>query len=165
MEDLKKVFGTLADGLKSIASGIEVLAEKINDLSATKTPAKKKPAKKSKPAAKVKAKPKAAAKKKAKPAKKTVAKKAAKKPAKKTAKKPSKKAAPKATAKPAAKKQEGPSSIANMLALIQKSGGSITTATLLEKTGYNQKKLSNILYKLKKQGKIKSEKRGVYSAS
>ena len=29
MEDLKKVFGTLSDGLKSIATGIEALAEKI----------------------------------------------------------------------------------------------------------------------------------------
>ena len=157
MEDLKKVFGTLADGLKSIASGIEALAEKINDLSAAKSPPKKKPAKKSKPAAKAKAKPKTAAKTKKKPAKKTVAKKATKKP--------SKKAAPKAKAKPTPKKQGDTTSIANVLALIQKSGGSITSAALLKKTGYNQKKLSNILYKLKKQGKIKSVKRGVYSAT
>jgi len=154
MEDLKKVFATLADGLKSIASGIDALAEKINDLSATKNPPKKKPAKKSKPAAKAKAKPKAAAKKKAKPAKKAVAKKATKKP--------SKKAAPKAKAKPAPKKQDGTSSIANVLALIQKSGGSITSAALLKKTGYNQRKIHSITFRLKNQGKIRSVGHGVY---
>jgi hypothetical protein len=35
-------------------------------------------------------------------------------------------------------------------------------ATLMEKTGYDQKKIANLVYKLKNQGKIKSVKKGVY---
>jgi len=42
--------------------------------------------------------------------------------------------------------------------------GDITSSTLMEKTGFDKKKLANIIFKLKKQGKIQSKKRGVYSA-
>ena len=34
---------------------------------------------------------------------------------------------------------------------------------LMKETGFNQKKINNIVYKLKKQGKIKSERRGVFA--
>jgi hypothetical protein len=32
----------------------------------------------------------------------------------------------------------------------------------MQKTGYENKKIHNLVYKLKKQGKIKSETKGVY---
>jgi predicted Rossmann fold nucleotide-binding protein DprA/Smf involved in DNA uptake len=41
-----------------------------------------------------------------------------------------------------------------------KNGANI--ATIKQKTGYDNKKIHNLVYKLKKQGKIKSETKGVY---
>ena len=41
----------------------------------------------------------------------------------------------------------------------------VNTATIMEKTGYNQKKVANFIYRLKKQGKIKSVQKGVYIKS
>lgn len=38
----------------------------------------------------------------------------------------------------------------------------IKTAAIKEKTGYNEKKVQNIVFKLRKQGKIKSVVKGVY---
>jgi hypothetical protein len=34
--------------------------------------------------------------------------------------------------------------------------------TINQKTGYDNKKINNLVYKLKKQGRIKSETKGVY---
>jgi len=45
---------------------------------------------------------------------------------------------------------------------IKRSKKGIATAALMEKTGYNQKKVTNIVFKLRKQGKIKNEGKGVY---
>jgi len=87
-----------------------------------------------------------------KPKTKAVKKKAVKKaPIKKIA---TKKAAPK-KAKPA-------TAVDTALAIINRYKKGVGTAALMEKTGYNQKKISNLLFKLKKQGKIKSVERGVY---
>ena len=92
-------------------------------------------------------KPKVAKKPKAKvvkrkPVKKTVAKKVAvKKPA---AKKPTK------------------TVIDTVLAIIIGSKGGVNTATLMKKTGFSVRQIHNNVYKLKKQGKIKSVGRGVY---
>jgi predicted Rossmann fold nucleotide-binding protein DprA/Smf involved in DNA uptake len=41
--------------------------------------------------------------------------------------------------------------------------GPITMDELCEKTGYDRKKLNNILYRLRKQDKIKNVKKGVYT--
>ena len=92
-------------------------------------------------------KPKAAKKPKTKvvkrkPAKKTVAKKiAAKKPA---AKKPTKTA------------------VDTILGVIKGSKKGVDTTALMKKTGFNAKKIQNVIFKLKKQGKIKNEVKGVY---
>ena len=73
--------------------------------------------------------------------------------------KPEKKAAVKAV-KPAAKK---PLTAADtVLGVIKRSKKGVDTATLMKKTGYDRKKVANIVFKLRKQGKIKSEKKGVY---
>ena len=49
-----------------------------------------------------------------------------------------------------------------VLGIIKRSKKGIDTAALMEKTGYDQKKVANIVFKLRKQGKIKSESKGVY---
>jgi len=46
--------------------------------------------------------------------------------------------------------------------VIKRSRKGVDTATLMEKTGFNQKKIANLVYKLKQQGKIKSVRKGVY---
>jgi len=90
---------------------------------------------------KVAKKPKAKAVKR-KPVKKTVAKKvAAKKPAtKKTTK----------------------TVIDTVFATIKGYKKGVNTAALMKKTGFSEKQIHNNVYKLKKQGKIKSVGRGVY---
>ena len=79
---------------------------------------------------------------KRKPARKTVAKKVAVK-------------------KPAAKKTTK-TVIDTVLAIIRRSKKGVNTATLMKKTGFNERQIHNNVYKLKKQGKIKSVGRGVY---
>lgn len=95
---------------------------------------------------------------KVKPAKKTVAK---VKPVKKVAvkKAPAKKVAVK---KPAAKKTVQLSAADTVLGFIKRSRKGVDTAALMGKTEFNQKKIFNVIYKLKKQGKIKSVGKGVY---
>lgn len=46
--------------------------------------------------------------------------------------------------------------------IINKSKKGVNTATLMEKTGFDRKKISNVIYKLKNQGKIKSAGKGIY---
>jgi len=49
-----------------------------------------------------------------------------------------------------------------VLRIINRYKKGVGTATLMEKTGYNQKKIANIVFKLKTQGKITSVGMGVY---
>ena len=65
--------------------------------------------------------------------------------------------------KPAvAKKMKKLSASGTVLGLIQGSPEGIETATLKKMTGFANAKIHMTVYKLKKQGKIKSEKRGIY---
>ena len=64
--------------------------------------------------------------------------------------------------KPAAKKSIKLSAVDTILGIIIKSKKGIDTAALMKKTAFNNKKVHNIIYKLNKQGKIKSEGRGLY---
>ena len=94
---------------------------------------------------------------KKKPKAKAVKKKAVKKaPVKKVA---VKKAAPK---KAVPKKAKPATAADTVLAIIKRYKKGVGTAALMEKTGYNQKKISNLIFKLRKQGEIKSVDRGVY---
>jgi len=70
----------------------------------------------------------------------------------------SKKVASKKT--PARKKVTAADSV---LAVISRSKKGIDSATLAEKTGFDKKKIANLVFKLSKQGKIKSISRGVYT--
>ena len=82
------------------------------------------------------------------------------KPKKKAKAKPSRKVPKKP--KKAVPKKKPATAIETVLKIINKSKKGVDTATLMKKTGYNQKKLANLIYKLKKQGKIKSVDKGVY---
>ena len=48
--------------------------------------------------------------------------------------------------------------------LLKKSSGGLDIAAMMKATGYDQRKVYNITYRLKKEGKIQSENRGVYRA-
>ena len=73
--------------------------------------------------------------------------------------KPAKKAAPK---KPSAKKPVQLTAADTVFGIINKRKKGIGTAELMKRTGFDQKKMYNIVYKLKKQGKIISAGKGVY---
>ena len=66
-----------------------------------------------------------------------------------------------AVKKPAAKKPTK-TVIDTVLAIIGRSKKGVNTAALMKKTGFSEKQIHNNVYKLKKQGKIKSVGRGVY---
>ena len=86
--------------------------------------------------------------------------KAAKKPKAKAVKtKPVKKIVVK---KVAVKKAAPVTAADTVLAIIKRSKKGVNSETLMKKTGYNQKKISNLVFKLRKQGKIKSVGKGVY---
>lgn len=64
--------------------------------------------------------------------------------------------------KPVPKKEKPASAVDTVLGIINKSEKGVDTATLIKKTGFEPKKIHNIIYRLKRQGKIKSEEKGVY---
>ena len=74
-----------------------------------------------------------------------------------------KKAVKKTPAKQATPKKAKPATAADtVLSIIKRYKKGVGTAALMEKTGYNQKKIANLVFKLRKQGKIKSVDKGVY---
>ena len=87
---------------------------------------------------------------KAKPTKVSKAKSVKAKPTKKAPKAPAKKKAVKATATD------------QVLKIINRSKKGVDTATLMKKTGFDEKKVRNIIFKTFKQGKIKKADRGIY---
>ncbi|MFH1243031.1 MAG: hypothetical protein V1689_11800 [Pseudomonadota bacterium] len=62
----------------------------------------------------------------------------------------------------AARKQVRASAVDNVLGAIQGSPKGIDLATLKKKTGLEGRKANDIIYRLTKQGKIKSGQRGIY---
>lgn len=168
MKETDKLLKAVSDGLKTMAKGLESVANQVNKLAATEaetTP-------KTKPAAKKPAKSAAAKKAASKPVKKTATKKPAKKttaqkPAKKTtAKKPAKKtAAKKPVKKTAPKGKKADASTDVVMDVIQKADTPVDNTKISEQTGYDAKKVANVVYRLKKQGKIKNVSRGTYKAA
>jgi hypothetical protein len=74
-----------------------------------------------------------------------------------------KKPAGKKAAKTSRKKTAAiPTAAESVYKIIRGSKKGVDTATLMKKTGYDRKKIANIVYKLGKQGKIKSIDKGVY---
>ncbi|MFC1856615.1 hypothetical protein ACFL9U_01145 [Thermodesulfobacteriota bacterium] len=118
--------------LKTVADGLKTMAQGIGSLADKLDTISKAPTPK-KPKATAKAKAAAPAKKKVTPRKKKTPQKG----------------------KPA-------SAADTVFAIIGKSKRGVDTATVMKKTGYDRKKVHNIIFKLKKQGKIKAVKKGVY---
>lgn len=83
------------------------------------------------------------------------------KAARRTAAKP-KKAAPNKKPVKKAKKETASDAV---LKIVTGSKGGVDNKTLAEKTGFDKKKIANIVFKLRKQGKIKSVGRGVYTTA
>jgi len=87
----------------------------------------------------------------------------------KTVAKPARKGAVKLTrsvkktvAKKPVKKAEQPTAYDTLLGFINKSKKGLSIEQLMTKTGFNNKKIANLVYKGKKQGKVKSVGKGVY---
>ncbi len=78
--------------------------------------------------------------------------------AKTTKKAPAKKA-------PAKKRSSKLTATDQVLNIIKRSKKGVDTATLMKKTGFNQKKVTNILQRTFKQGKIKRVEKGIYVSS
>jgi len=127
MNHLDALLKSIALGLDTMAEGIHSIAKMVDDMANAQAP--KRPAK-AKPAAK----------------KKTVA----------PLKKAPKKAKPEGT-----KPQTAPDKV---LEVIKGSNDGVDNATISKKTGLNQKQVSSALLRLKKYGKVKSVKRGVHTA-
>jgi uncharacterized membrane protein len=146
VKELKDVLGMVADGLKSFAEGMGMIAGKVDALAQSLGDTETAP-----PAPKQKAAKTRTEKVKKTPAKKPVVKEAAKQPAKKTA--------PKA----APEKKEAVTASSRVLEVISDSGNGLDTSAIMKKTGFDKKKVSNILHRLKQQNKIENSKRGLYS--
>jgi hypothetical protein len=91
---------------------------------------------------------------------------------KKSTAKPTKKiAAPKTPTKRApakkapAKKVAQPTATDEILKIIKRSKKGVDAPTLIKKTGFNQKKVRNILFRTYKQGKIKRLDKGIYTGA
>ena len=76
--------------------------------------------------------------------------------------KPVRRAQAKPKKKPVAKKEKPTTAVDTVFAIIKRSKKGVDTAILVKKTGYGKKKIADLVYKLKKQGKIKSVEKGVY---
>ncbi|MFZ0614482.1 MAG: hypothetical protein WAM73_19715 [Desulfobacterales bacterium] len=137
MKEIEKILKTVSDGLKLAAQGILSLSEKVNE--AAKTMGTPKP---TGPRAGAAGKPK-------------------------TKSKPVKKAAPggKASRAKKAAADQSLTAIDTIFDIVKKSSAPVDNATLRQKTGFESKKVANVLFKLKQQGKIKSVGKGVYTAA
>jgi putative endonuclease len=135
----------LKSQLQQVSKEIKALAKKVDKL----VTAAGKVAKPAKPKAKKAAPKKAAAKKKAPAKKAAVEKKASAKKAVAKKKAPAKKAA-KETAADA------------VLKVVNRAKKGVNTADIMKKTGFDNKKVANIIFKLKKQGKIANPEKGLY---
>jgi len=63
--------------------------------------------------------------------------------------------------KPAKKIKKVPA-VDVVLGIIKRSKAGVNTTTLKKKTGFNDQKIRDNIYKLRKQGRIKSKERGIY---
>ncbi len=65
-------------------------------------------------------------------------------------------------AKPVAQKVKKVAAGGTVLAIIKRSRKGVDKATLIKKTRFKGRKIGDVIYRLKKQGKIKSAGRGIY---
>jgi regulator of replication initiation timing len=138
MNEIADALATLSMGLKTLAEGMNVISRQVNQLTEdqVKLPVRNTPKKAAqKSSAKVHT--------------------PAKTQQKKSVKRAVKSEAPNGNAVKTASD--------TVFELIKHSGNGINYAHIVEVTGYNKKKIANIFFNLKKQGKIKSVSKGVYT--
>jgi hypothetical protein len=138
MKEIGKALSILAEGLKMLADGFKAISDKVAQMAKSQsradfTKSPRRPA------------PKASRQSKAAP----------KKAGGKVARKPSK---PRPTIS-----DTGKTALDTVFELIQNSQESISHSALMEMTGFDKKKVSNIILKLKKRGKIKAVNKGRYA--
>ena len=80
----------------------------------------------------------------------------------KAKRKPARKTKAKVIARPKKAPAKKTTAVDTVLAIINRSKKGVDSATLSAKTGFDKKKIANIVFKLRKSGKIKSVGRGVY---
>lgn len=136
MKDLEKYLKVLSDGMKTLAKGFESVAEKVDRLAKTEEAVKAAPQR----------------------SQGTTAKKTPRKPGKRPASPKPTKTAKKVTPQ----KSKAPTATDIVYQIIARYKNGVNSATIKKNTGFNDKKVQNIIYKLKKQGKIKSTAKGVY---
>ena len=147
MKEFKNVLVMVADALKSFAEGVTTIAEEIEAFSKSHADTEpQSPPPDEKPAGK---KPKAAKKK------------SSKKPATREA--AVKKSTKKTNANASTEKKAPLTASDTVFQLINDATKGIDTGTLMKKTGFDKKKVSNIIQKLKQQGKIETPERGIYT--
>ena len=64
--------------------------------------------------------------------------------------------------KPLKAKAQKETAFATVINIINRSEKGVTTAQIMEKTGFDRRKVSNIVFKANKLGKIKTVSKGVY---
>jgi predicted Rossmann fold nucleotide-binding protein DprA/Smf involved in DNA uptake len=132
MRELETFFKTLGDGLRTLAQGVNAIAEKLEDLADVRAGQRSKPGTRKKPDREAKTEsPKA----------KTAGERANK-------------------TRPKGKKGTAASDI--VYEIFDRAKGPVDLAVLAEKTGFEKKRLYNILYRLKSQGKIRNVSQGIY---
>ena len=132
MRELETFFKTVGEGLRTLAQGVNSIAEKLEGLADVRDGHKYKPGSEHKPERKARAET------------------------------PKTKTAGKKAKKPTPQGKKGASASDTVYEVFDSAKGPVDLAILAEKTGFEKKKLHNILYRLKSQGKIKSVSQGVY---
>ncbi len=75
---------------------------------------------------------------------------------------PKKKTAARTVRKVSVRKKGAPTAFETVLGIIKRSKRGVNVAQLKAKTRFDDKKIANLIYKAKKQRKIKSKVRGIY---
>jgi hypothetical protein len=133
MKEIETILKAMGEGLRSLSKGVSVLADKLDDL--VESQGEEKPRTKT-PPNRTSQRPRRA-------------------PKRKSASKPTKKTTPK----------KGKTATANEIVYetIKRSRRGVDTATLMEKTGFERRRIQSAVFQLRKQGKIKSVSRGIYA--
>ena len=137
MKEIEKILKTVSDGLKLASQGMLSLAEKVNEAAETMGTTEKSVAERQ---AAVVGKPKT-----------------------KTKTSNRSKTTVKAIRVKKAAGTQTITAIETVFDAVKESGKPVDMAMLREKTGFESKKIANVLFKLKKQGKIKSVGKGAYT--
>jgi len=139
MKDLEKYLKVLSDGMKTLAKGFESVAEKVDKLAKTGNAVEPTP-QQSRDTNVTKTR--------------RTQRKHGKGPATKSASKTAKSVSP--------QKAKAPTATDTVYQIISRYKNGVNSATIKKNTGFDDKKVQNIIYKLKKQGKIRSTAKGVY---